>query len=91
VRLFAKKEPQALRRRLAEIDQDVKLKKVEFAAVADQAAEILVALKKLGEPLKPKEEAFLQQNLSASLAQFEAVAEDAGDSVKKFPGGGSAS
>ena len=34
--MFAKKEPAALRRRLAEIDRDVKLGKMEFAAVADQ-------------------------------------------------------
>ena len=56
IRMFAKKEPAALRRRLAEIDRDVKLGKLDFSTVSSQAAEILVALKKLGEPLEPKEE-----------------------------------
>ena len=93
IRMFAKKEPAALRRRLAEIDRDVKLGKLDFATVSDQAAEILVALKKLGEPLEPKEEKFLQQHKSASLSEFEAVAEDAGDTVKSLPAaaGGSSS
>lgn len=85
IRMFAKKEPAALRRRLAEIDRDVKLGKMEFATVSDQAAEILVALKKLGEPLEPKEEKFLQGHKSASLSEFEAVAADHGDTVKNLP------
>ena len=34
--------------------RDVKLGKFEFSSVATQATEILVALKKLGEPLEPK-------------------------------------
>lgn len=50
-----------------------------------QAAEILVALKKLGEPLEPKEEKFLQGHKSASLSEFEAVAADHGDTVKNLP------
>ena len=41
-----------------------------------QAAEILIALKKLGEKLKPSEEAFLAQNKTASMADFEAVGEE---------------
>ena len=50
-----------------------------------QAAEILIALKKLGEPLAPKEETFLEQHKSASLSQFEAVSADAGDVVTNIP------
>jgi hypothetical protein len=45
----------------------------------------LVALKKLGEPLEPKEEKFLQGHKSASLSEFEAVAADHGDTVKNLP------
>ena len=56
-----------------------------------QAAEILVALKKLGEPLEPKEEKFLQGHKSASLSEFEAVAEDHGDTVRALPAGSSSS
>ena len=36
IRMFAQKEPVALRRRLAEIDRDVKLGKLDHATVADQ-------------------------------------------------------
>ena len=36
IRMFAQKEPAALRRRLAEIDRDVKLGKLDHATVADQ-------------------------------------------------------
>ena len=60
--MFAKKEVAPLRRRLAEIDREVKQGKLDADAVALQASEILVALKKLGEPLLSKEEAFLQQH-----------------------------
>lgn len=88
LRLFANKEGPALRRRLAEMDRDVKLGKLDSAVVAEQATEILVALKKLGEPLAPKEEAFLQQHKSAQLSDFEAVAEDSGDTVKNLPSAG---
>jgi len=89
IKLFAKKEPAALRRRLAEIDRDVKLGKLDGTTVSAQAVEILVALKKLGEPLAAKEEAFLQQNRSASMSEFEAVTDD-GD-VKNFPSSASSS
>ena len=78
IRLFAKKEPAELRKRLATIDCEVKLGKMPFASVSAQAAEILIALKKLGEPLDSKEEAFLAQNRTASMADFEAVG-DGGD------------
>ena len=115
IRLFANKQPAALRRRLAEVrrvasssavhhhpwltlppshpptlvpalpqvDRDVKLGKISFDDVAIQASEILVALKKLGEPLSSKEESFLQQHMSQTLSAFEEV-ED-GDSVARLP------
>ncbi|KAL1519976.1 hypothetical protein AB1Y20_023460 [Prymnesium parvum] len=83
IRLFANKQPIALRRRLAEIDRDVKLGKVSFETVSSQASEILVALKKLGEKLSAKEEAFLQKHMSQTLSSFEEV--DQGDSVNRLP------
>ena len=48
------------------------------------ATEILVALKKLGEPLTSKEEAFLAQNKSASLSEFEAI-DDSLDTIANLP------
>jgi len=83
IRLFANKQPAALRRRLAEIDRDVKLGKMPFEDVATQATEILVALKKLGEALQPKEEAFLQQHMTDTLSAFEEVQDV--DGVSKLP------
>ena len=40
--------------------------------------EILPALKKLGEKIEPKEEAFLAQHMTASMADFEAVKDGGG-------------
>ena len=85
IRLFASKQPAALRRRLAEMDRDVKLGKLERETVESMTSEILVALKKLGEPLSPKEEAFLAQHKGASLSEFEAV-DDTAELVSKLPG-----
>jgi len=88
IRMFAKKEPAALRRRLTEIDRDMKLNKLDQTVGIEQAAEILVALRKLGEPLEPKEERFLQQHMTASLGEFgglESVAEGAGEVVTSLP------
>merc|ERR1711933_398825 len=75
LRLFAQRQPTALRQRLEEIDRDIKLGKVPFEAVAEQAAEILTALQRLGEPLAPKEERFLAKYRSDSMSDFEAIAD----------------
>lgn len=86
IRLFAGKKPAMLRQRLAQIDEDVRLGKMDKETMGEQVAEILVALKKLKEPLAPKEERFLQQHKSASLSEFEAV-EDSGETVTRLPTG----
>ena len=77
IRLFARKEPAALRLKLSNIDRDVKLGKLEMADVTPQVCEILTALKTLGEKLDAKEEAFLASQVSggSSLADFVAVTE----------------
>lgn len=90
IRLFAGKQRPALRRRLAEMNRDLKLGKLEFAVVSPQAAEILVALKKLGEPLDAKEEEFLAKHKSASLSEFDVVA-DGDDVVSRLPSAAGAS
>ena len=53
------------------------MKKFALADVAPQVCEILTALKKLGEPLDAKEEAFLasQTTAGSSLADFVAVSD----------------
>jgi hypothetical protein len=86
-----------MRRRLAEMERDVKLGKlapemerdVKLGKLAPEAfdgmkSEMLVALKKLGEPLSASEEAFLGANKSASLSEFEAV-DDNADQVSQLP------
>jgi hypothetical protein len=85
IRLFASKQPAAMRRRLAEMERDVKLGKLAPAAFDGMKSEMLVALKKLGEPLSASEEAFLGANKSASLSEFEAV-DDNADQVSQLAG-----
>ncbi|XP_061163647.1 protein LZIC-like [Saccostrea echinata] len=83
IRMFAKKQPGQLRQRLAEIRRDEKVGKLSGDVATQQSVEILTALKKLGENLTPEEEAYLQNNSSASLKQFEQVSGDlaSGDKV----------
>ena len=62
----------------------MKLGKRDQASCQDQVIEILVALKRLGDTLSSGEAKFLQQHKTASMAEFEAVDESAGDEVKSF-------
>ncbi len=48
IRMFAQKQPDQLRLRLAALQRDVKMKKLAKDSFNRQAVEILVALKKLG-------------------------------------------
>ncbi|XP_037586688.1 protein LZIC [Cebus imitator] len=49
IRLFAKKQPGQLRTRLAEMDRDLMVGKLERDLYTQQKVEILTALRKLGE------------------------------------------
>lgn len=49
IRLFAKREPGELRSRLSEMERDVKIGKISKEQQVEQKAEILSALRKLGE------------------------------------------
>jgi Mg2+ and Co2+ transporters len=73
IRMFAKKQPDQLRQKLAQMQRDVNLGKLPDAAYKQQGVEILAALKKLGESLTPAEVEFLQKNSNAAMSQFEAV------------------
>eukprot|EP00735_Rhodelphis_limneticus_P009327 TRINITY_DN2690_c0_g1::TRINITY_DN2690_c0_g1_i1::g.26025::m.26025 TRINITY_DN2690_c0_g1::TRINITY_DN2690_c0_g1_i1::g.26025 ORF type:complete len:124 (+),score=39.13,sp/Q6DHH7/LZIC_DANRE/51.69/1e-31,ICAT/PF06384.6/3.8e-17,Syntaxin-18_N/PF10496.4/0.11,CemA/PF03040.9/0.092,DUF3944/PF13099.1/0.25 TRINITY_DN2690_c0_g1_i1:239-610(+) len=81
IRLFAKKEPSALRQRLNMIERERSLKKLKEDMFIEQAVEILTALKKLGDELSDKELQFLQRHSSESLKQFLAVDGKVGDAV----------
>jgi len=82
IRMFAKKQPGQLRQRLAEVERDAKISKMSTDTYSQQKAEILAALKKLGDALSPQEEEFLQLHASASLKGFEQVSGDLSSSDK---------
>lgn len=50
--MFAKREPSALRLRLARLSEDHKLGRLADAPFKQQAVEVIVALKKLGEEVR---------------------------------------
>lgn len=50
--MFAKREPAALRLRLASLQEEHKLGRLPVAAFRSQAVEVIVALKKLGEEVR---------------------------------------
>lgn len=68
-----KKKSGQLRERFTALERNHKLGKVSDAQYTLEATEILSALKRLGESLSPREEAFLAEHKTAALASFEAV------------------
>ena len=75
--MFAQKQPDQLRLRLASLQRDVKIKQISKDAFQRQAVEILVALKKMGVELTAEEAAFLE-SLSSS-AQLESAVDNVGE------------
>jgi hypothetical protein len=63
IKMFAKRENGALRSRLASLDQDLKLGRISAENYDAQAAEIITALNKLGEPLEIREMELLEKVL----------------------------
>jgi len=70
IRFFAKKQPVQLRNRLAEIERDIKIGRLNGADGARQKKEILDALRKLGETLTADEETYLKQYSDSGNANF---------------------
>ncbi|EFA03820.1 protein LZIC [Tribolium castaneum] len=62
IRLFGKREPKQLRERLSSIEQECKLNKLSDEATNRQKAEILTALRQLGEQLSMEELQFLEKH-----------------------------
>lgn len=77
IKMFALKQPVALRDRLATLQREYKLNTIDSKLFNQQAVEILTALKKLKQTLTDEELSFMQQHMSEDLAAFEAVDEDA--------------
>lgn len=71
---------------IEQVERDAKIGKLSQDAAVLQKVEILAALKKLGESLKPEEETYLQMNSSASLKQFERVSNELGQSMSQSVG-----
>ncbi|XP_046636295.1 protein LZIC-like [Daphnia pulicaria] len=74
--MFAKKQPEQLRLKLAQIQRDLKLGKLSSQAAQTQQVEVLGALKGLGEILSTEEANILEKTNSASLQQFIKVSTD---------------
>lgn len=68
IKLFGKKEPIQLRQRLKIIDQDLRLNRLNQDAHDRQKAEILTALRQLGEQLTTDELQFLEKHNDISNA-----------------------
>ncbi|KAJ3654667.1 hypothetical protein Zmor_013841 [Zophobas morio] len=80
IRLFGKREPKQLRDRLYNIDQECKLNKLSSDARDRQKAEILTALRQLGEQLSREELQFLESHNNIANAfknvEFEEVTDE---------------
>jgi hypothetical protein len=75
LRLFAKGEGSSLRTRLAALEQQKALGKVGTEAYTREKAEILGALRRLGDEVSEDEQAWLEENQSQALRDFQATQE----------------
>ena len=83
MQLFAKRDRSSLRQHLNQLNASAKLGKVSKEAATQQSVEILTALKKLGDPISPQEEEFLNSNKSKAMSEFETAANDLGQKAKQ--------
>jgi len=77
IKMFARREPGALRAKLAALKEDRRLGRVAEEAYVELSVEILLALQKLGEPLSADE----QRTLAIHHEQRDAFVVSAGDDV----------
>ena len=73
IKLFALAQPAQLRHKLEQVQRDKRLGKLAKQVAEEQELEVLAALRRLGDPLSAEEQAFLQSNMTAAMAAFEAV------------------
>ncbi|CAF0755958.1 unnamed protein product [Brachionus calyciflorus] len=83
IQMFAKKEKPQLRQRLADLNEKIKLGKTINLT---QKLEILYALQKLGDTLKPDELDFIAQNSNSNLKQFELASSNISSAVLNVAG-----
>jgi len=82
IRMFAKKQPEQLRLRLATIQRDVKLGKLSSKQAHQQQVETLSALKGLGEELSQEENSLIEKTNSISLQEFIKVSSNSDSKAK---------
>ena len=82
IKMFAKKDKGKLRGHLDAIQMNHRLGKLTKEQATQQTVEVLVALKKLGEPLSSEEQRFLEKNASSAMAEFDSVNEEMGAGAK---------
>lgn len=73
LRMFALRQPDALRERLRRAERDATLGKMSAERARTERVEVLTALKKLGAPLEAVELDFLREHMTAGLADFVAA------------------
>eukprot|EP00240_Pyramimonas_obovata_P014134 CAMPEP_0118933618 /NCGR_PEP_ID=MMETSP1169-20130426/12091_1 /TAXON_ID=36882 /ORGANISM="Pyramimonas obovata, Strain CCMP722" /LENGTH=203 /DNA_ID=CAMNT_0006876401 /DNA_START=61 /DNA_END=673 /DNA_ORIENTATION=+ len=73
IQMFAFKQPEQLRAKLEQIQEQHHLGKIADSTYYQQSVEIMSALQKLKQTLTDTELSFMKQHMSDSLAAFEAV------------------
>ncbi|TMS40216.1 hypothetical protein L596_006620 [Steinernema carpocapsae] len=73
IMLFVKKEPPILRQKLEHVESEHRLKRIEEGIYKERKYEILLALQKLGDALRPEEDQFLKDHSSFLPSDFELV------------------
>lgn len=81
IAMFAKREPAALRTRLAHLQEEHKLGRLPAGRFKSQAIEIIVALRKLGEKLTAEEQHFLDSASDEVKRQFETAGKAIGEAA----------
>ncbi|XP_054164609.1 protein LZIC-like [Oppia nitens] len=76
IRMFAKRQPEQLRVKLAQIERDSKIAKLSQQVYTQQKVEILIALRKLGDILDSNEENFIKSNTTDALKEFDKVVDE---------------
>mmetsp|Transcript_44256 Transcript_44256/g.138939 ORF Transcript_44256/g.138939 Transcript_44256/m.138939 type:complete len:116 (+) Transcript_44256:100-447(+) len=80
IRMFAKGEPTALRTKLRELKEAKDLGRIEAGPYKEQAAEVLIALQKMGETLSAEEQGLLSD--AKNVDAFVAAEADLGESAR---------
>jgi len=73
IRLFAQRQPEQLRQRLATLQSMYRMKKISLESVSRQSVEILIALKKMGVELTEEEAATLDKYGGSAVSQLEDI------------------